>query len=175
MMFVDVGAYNGDTVEQFFKMGHLIGDPKKFKIYAFEPNPEHQKALRELQIIRPNLTVSDKAAWTNNGTIKFTVDDIGSTVMRSKKNWGKGTIIEVECFDFSEWIRKNADDFVIVKMDCEGAEFPILEKLIEDDTIRLIDMLWVEMHPNKVTDYTTTYKNNLVAQLKQLTDFQEWH
>lgn len=175
MIFVDIGAYNGDTIQQFYNWGHLLGDPHEFKIYAFEPNPIHKEALETLEKQKKNLTVSNKAAWVTNGKIEFTVDDIGSTVMKSKKNWGKGEIIEVECFDFSEWLQNNADEFVIVKMDCEGAEFPILERLIADNTIELIDMLWVEMHPNKVTDYSTTYKNNLVRKLKELTNFWEWH
>lgn len=174
-IFIDLGAYNGDTVEQFYNWGHLLGDPYEFDIYAFEPNPEHFDALKKLEKTKPNLMVSDKAAWTTDDQIDFTVDDVGSTVMKSKKNWGKGQVIKVDCFDFGDWIRQFENDYLIVKMDIEGAEFPVLYKMLKDDTIKCIDRLWVEMHPNKVTDYTTTDKNVLVERLKEVTDFWEWH
>ena len=173
--FVDLGAYNGDTIEQFFNWGHLLGDPRDFKIYAFEPNPEHWSALKTLALQKGNMTISPKAAWTEDGTADFSVYGIGSTLMRSKNTWDKGNIIQVDCFDFSQWIRQFEKEFLIVKMDIEGSEFPILRKLIADKTIHYIDHLWVEMHPNKVSDYTTADKDELVAQLKSLTNFWEWH
>lgn len=174
-VFIDLGAYDGDTIEQFYNWGHLLGDPYEFEVYAFEPNPEHQEKLKKLEDTKPKLKVSNKAAWTYDGFIDFTVDDVGSTIMQSKKNWGNGMIIPVPCFDFSTWLKQFKNDYVIVKMDIEGAEFSVLEKMIIEGSIWAVDRLWAEMHPNKVTDYTTTYKNNLVAQLKVMTDFWEWH
>lgn len=37
-------------------------------------------------------------------------------------------------------------DFIFVKMDIEGAEWPVLEKMINDGTIGLIDELAFECH-----------------------------
>lgn len=52
----------------------------------------------------------------------------------------------VPCFDFSEWIHDLDEPEVIVKMDIEGAEVPVLEKLIEDGTDQRISLLLVEWH-----------------------------
>eukprot|EP00992_Anisonema_acinus_P011619 TRINITY_DN7567_c0_g1_i2.p2 TRINITY_DN7567_c0_g1~~TRINITY_DN7567_c0_g1_i2.p2 ORF type:complete len:102 (+),score=22.10 TRINITY_DN7567_c0_g1_i2:438-743(+) len=50
--------------------------------------------------------------------------------------------------DFSRFLRMHfqPSDFVVVKMDVEGAEHRIIPKLIADGTIALVDELFVECH-----------------------------
>jgi len=60
-------------------------------------------------------------------------------------------------------------------MDVEGSEFPILEKMLKDDTAKYMNQLWVEMHPNKVREYTSIDSNNLIERLKQHTEVELWH
>ena len=54
----------------------------------------------------------------------------------------------VECIDFSEFLKNNIEpeSNVICKMDIEGAEYEVLGKLINDDTITIINSLYVEWH-----------------------------
>jgi hypothetical protein len=57
----------------------------------------------------------------------------------------------VACFDFSRWLSDlrtshPRPDVIVVKMDIEGAEVPVLQKMIEDGTDALIDELLVEWH-----------------------------
>lgn len=179
-IFVDVGAYSGDTVEQFFNWGKVIGDPKDFKIYAFEPNPNIYDGIKLLAQQKDNVIFSDMAAWVFDGEIDFAVDDsntpLGSTLESSKTSiWDNNKHIKVKCFDFSEWIKQFEGDYVIVKMDIEGAEFEVLEKMLKDDTVKIIDKLMCEFHPNKVTNYTTDDKNDLIKRLKEYTEVIEWH
>lgn len=176
-IFIDLGAYTGDTIEQFFNWGHLLGDPKEFEIHAFEPNPKFHKKLKILAEQKSRVTIYPNVAWVKDGTIDFVPDNLGSTVMKSKVNWDQEKAVQVPCIDFSKWLEQfDFADLVIVKMDIEGAEFPVLEKLLKDRTINLIDHLWVEFHPNKVTEYTTTDKNELVEKLqRQVPNFWEWH
>ena len=178
-IFIDLGALDGDTIKQFFTW-QQFGDPNEFEIYAFEPNPNMKKSMEDLVSQKKNIVYSEKAAWIDSGMIEFTVDKndhapFGSTVMKSKKNWGMGKIIQVPCFDFSKWLRQFENNFVIVKMDIEGAEFPILEKCIAEGTVSIMTHLWVEMHENKVRDFTTYDKEFLTERLKLLTNFKTWH
>ena len=83
--------------------------------------------------------------------------------------------IEVECFDFSEWVKQFKDDYLLVKMDIEGAEFPVLEKMLSDGTAGYMDKILCEFHPNKVQDYTTDDKNDLIRKLSKVTTVEEWH
>lgn len=56
--------------------------------------------------------------------------------------------IDVKCIDFSGYLKNNVsiDDYVVCKMDIEGAEYDVLGKLIDDDTIDLIDEIYIEWH-----------------------------
>lgn len=177
-VFIDVGAYDGDTIEQFYNWYKLIDNPLEYEIYGFEPNPEMFKAAKKKVGHRQNVVLEESAAWVEDDEIEFAVDDIGSTVMKTKRNWEASPKITIKSFDFSKWLAANftAEDFIVCKMDVEGAEFPILEKMIRDGTDKLVNELLVEFHPNKVTDYTTTDKNDLIQRLTYRgVEVYEWH
>lgn len=177
-VFIDVGTYDGDTIEQFFNWYKLIDYPLGYEVYGFEPNPEMFRAAKKKVGHREKVNLEQSAAWVEDGEIEFAVDDIGSTVMQTKKNWESSPKIKVKCFDFSQWLKDNftTEDYIVLKMDCEGAEFPILKKMINDGTDKLVNKLLVEFHPNKVTDYTTTDKNDLIQRLTyRRVEVFEWH
>lgn len=181
--FVDLGAYTGDTIKEFYNWIGLIGDPMEFEIFAFEPNPDLFDQMTRISRDFPNVVFKNWAAWTYDGKIKFAKDQtetpMGSTVMKSKKAiWDAYPHIEVKCFNFSQWLKQmfNENDEVYVKMDIEGAEFPVLEKMIEDGTIGIPKILFVEFHANKVEEYTTEYKNDLVDRIAmEGGNFKLWH
>ncbi len=89
------------------------------------------------------------AAWTHDGTVLFHEDGSGSRL----GEYG----VEVPCFDFSAWLQvlklKSKAKEIFVKMDIEGAEVPILEKMIADGTDALVDELLVEWHGKVVDGY----------------------
>lgn len=179
-VFVDLGAYDGDTVREFYNWGKLTGDPNEYDIYMFEPNPKFADQLRKMAEGNGKLFYSNKAAWLKDGEIEFAVDNtdtpMGSTAEQSKLNiWDTMPHIKVESFDFSEWVKQFKDDYLLVKMDIEGAEFPVLEKMLKDDTVSCIDKLLCEFHPNKATNYTTNDKINLIDRLSKFTIVKEWH
>jgi len=60
--------------------------------------------------------------------------------------------IEVDCIDLSKWITENfdKDDYIILKMDVEGAEYKVLEKMINENTINYVNKLYVEFHGMRV-------------------------
>lgn len=62
--------------------------------------------------------------------------------------------IEVACFDVSAWLRA-LPEHAIVKMDVEGAEIPILERICDDGTDVLIAELLVEGHDDRMPGYET--------------------
>jgi hypothetical protein len=54
----------------------------------------------------------------------------------------------VESFDFSQWLESNFSerDYIILSLDIEGAEYPILDKMFRDSTMKYVDRLYVEFH-----------------------------
>lgn len=179
-LFVDLGAYNGDSIEQFYNWFKLVDDTSQYAVYGFEPNEVMFQEALVKHTGRKNLTLRNWAAYTYDGQIEISLDDVGTTVMKDKEeSWKRGKHTKVKCFHFSKWLSQmhhNHDiETVVVKMDIEGAEFPVLRQLMDEDSLKLIDLLLVEFHPNKVISYTTTDKNNLVLEAKRHTNIVEWH
>lgn len=177
-VFIDLGAYDGDSIRYFMKRD----DWREYDIYAFEPNKKFHQQLADLWIDCPNIVfLSNQAAWVENTQLEFAVDQadspMGSTLMPGKiEMWNKGVKQIIGAFDFSDWIKQFSGDYVIVKMDTEGAEFPVLEKMINDKTLTIINELWCEFHPNKVREYTTTDKYNLMDRIRGAgVELTEWH
>jgi CheY-like chemotaxis protein len=56
--------------------------------------------------------------------------------------------VEVTKINFSEWLGQhlNEDNYTILKMDIEGAEYDTLEKIISDGRIKFIKKLYIEWH-----------------------------
>jgi FkbM family methyltransferase len=101
---------------------------------------------------RDRFTFVPAAAGANNGSLSLTlmtpeqmirggaVDDVDMVA--------GGNEMEVPLVDFATWLTTNfrEEDSVVVKMDIEGGEFPILEKLISSKQLCLIDTLAWECH-----------------------------
>lgn len=173
-VFIDCGAYDGDSIEQFYNWFKLIDDPNEYSVYAFEPNPYVMSKAKE-RLKGRDIVFYEDAVWIENETKEFSVHDVGSTLQKSKNTWDAGEKIEVSTIDFSKWIEPFKNDYVVVKMDIEGSEFEVLRKMIKDKTIFIPDILMVEFHPNKVSDYTTEDKDDLIKEVSKYTRIIEWH
>lgn len=151
IIFVDVGCNDGDTIRQFRNWHHLAYSGYDLEMYGFDPDPR----MLELWTERPekDTLFVNKAAWINDGQIELNMaeDSISSTVMPEKEV--EGETVKVDCFDFSEWLKKFRENRVIIKMDIEGAELPILTKMIADGTDHIPTLTMVEWHDGKMPKY----------------------
>jgi len=113
-VFVDAGAYDGDTVLKFAKTtrGHYK------HIYAFEPVPKNQAEFSDniKQAGLKNITLIKKGCWSEPTKLKFLAEANMSTV-------GVGTD-ELEVDSIDNVLNGQAASFI--KMDIEGAELPAL-------------------------------------------------
>lgn len=117
-----------------------------------------ENCYRELTIeIWPGQIKDYHAKFLNDSSIQNA--PVGGASHILQDNWIKPnyisdeyiekTTISVECIDLSEFIKQNfsKDDSIIMKIDIEGAEYPILQKMIKDSTIDLINEIYIEWHP----------------------------
>lgn len=169
-IFVDCGGHNTCSIRKFIA---TTPDWYEYVIHSFEPNPnffEHYQAL-------PFVHHHKKAVWVEDTELPFylsTVTDYGSgsTLLRDKRT-GKLDVehpVMTPCVDLSRWIRENLDsvDHLVLKMDIEGAEYPILRKMIQDGTISLVRELYVEFHYKHRVGVSRQEHFDLVCQLQDI-------
>jgi len=106
-------------------------------IYGFDPSPLLNEEMPTINGVP--CTLRRRAAWVEDGRCGFHESGSGSRI-------GPGD--DVECFDFSAWLRelKETADEVVVKMDIEGVEKALVTQLIDQRTDLLIDELLIEWH-----------------------------
>lgn len=113
-IFVDCGAYTGDTLEYFLKL--TANKYKKF--YAFEPEKDNFDKLNDKAKNNTNIICIKKGVWNKKTTLKFSSDAAASSI----SNDGD---IQVEVDSIDETV--NDDKITFIKMDIEGSELKALE------------------------------------------------
>lgn len=135
---IDVGAarYGGD-----YSMERLIDQFNPTHLYAFDPNPALElPELCEETIIE----LHHAAAWIRNGTVGFRADGLNSWLTDD------GRAPSVPCVDLAYFIHalsEKHDDQLVLKLDCEGSEYELLDWIIHQDADELLDLVLVEWHP----------------------------
>ena len=155
-LFVDCGGQDGCSIRRFVREFDPAG---RFEFVTFEPNDRYAHCYSDFSRHR----LIQAAVFDRDGTEQFFLDrddGDGSTFFSNKltaPNGGFGSLdlanpITVRTIDLSSWLRKNTGsfDYVILKLDVEGAEYDILEKMMRDRTIRRIKHLFVEWHWDKI-------------------------
>ncbi|MCP4651127.1 MAG: FkbM family methyltransferase [PVC group bacterium] len=151
-IFIDCGAYNGDSIRKFREKIDYENNKDSWRFYAFEPNPYVDIELENVIIIK-------KAVWTEDCKKKLyfskrSKKDNVTTLMENKTtpHLNFKDYAEVECVDLSSWLYRNIDldDHVVLKMDIEGAEYNVLAWMGYTDVLALINELYCEFHVKKL-------------------------
>jgi FkbM family methyltransferase len=153
--FIDCGAHCGESIlrarQQF---GYDI------TTISFEPIPGFANQLKEIYKDDEMTLIENAAVWIEDSVKHFHISkDItdGSSLLTSLNDLDSDYYIEIPCFDLSAWIKKTfqPDDYIILKLDIEGAEYAVLNKMIEDKTLDMVNELWGEWHHDKISDRET--------------------
>ena len=117
-VFVDCGAYTGDTIERLIKKYNRYK-----KIYALEPDKQNCQELKNKVIknVWKNIEVHECASWSEKQTLKFTDDCITKTGNQFSEN---GTVL-VNADSIDNILCGGGCD--LIKMDVEGAELESLK------------------------------------------------
>ncbi|XP_070549151.1 uncharacterized protein [Ptychodera flava] len=164
--YIDVGANRGDTIRGFYAKA-VVDDtnnkkvklpydynPNDWKVVAFEADPIQTETLKKLQSQLNFELHAETAVWINDGGITLYPDRhsktgfVGSSISQVKSGVRSDKPIQVASINFSRWLQKHVidSDFVVLKMNIEGAEVEVLNKLLHDGTFCLIDQLFVFYH-----------------------------
>ena len=149
------------------------------RIYGYEPfKPTFERAKENLRL---NPRLSEKIIPLNFGLGKAEVTlelpyvanaAVGMStthdVCKGRKNTKKElVVIKDAAKGIASILEENKNKHVIVKCDCEGAEFEIFERLNEENIISRIDVVMMEYHfekPDRLINILT--ENDFAAQTK---------
>jgi len=151
-IFIDCGA----NVGHISKLVSITGAT----IYAFEPNQIAFEILQRRVRNKKNVIVIQKGVWHENASLllfhhkdsqnneaAFTV---GSSIIQNKMNINTEKAERIEVIDLVEFIQKLGKKISLIKLDVEGAETKILEKIMKTKAYMLFDKMYVETHESKI-------------------------
>ncbi len=139
-VIIDIGGHVG-----LFALFALLNSPKG-KIISIEPYPQNFVLLNENMNNNNfhNVVLVNKAITNTNKNLELFVDssdDSAHSIHGDGKN-----VIQIKGITLSEIMQENKiSKCNMLKMDCEGAEFEIIESLPNDELLK-IDKICLEYH-----------------------------
>jgi len=155
-VYLDCGAWRGVTVKKFIEKRS-----NQFDIYAFECHPQFTHRLARI----PSINTIMRAVWVKDEELTFYPGKTTKNPRVCKKWSHSGTLLKektrgidqhksfkVQAIDFSKWITTNLskDDYIICKLNIEGAEYEVLNHLLNTKVISYINKLYVDWHYDKI-------------------------
>ena len=133
----DVGAFTGDWAEK-------VSVRSGAKIYSFEPSPEALPALHRRLDQYPNVTICEYALGARDASMTLADTGPGSTL------YGSSTSVDlprVAVRDIVGVIEELELDHVdVIKMNIEGGEYDVLERLADTGWLPKIGLVSVQFH-----------------------------
>ena len=161
-IYIDCGANLGQGFERL----KSVYDLSEYEIYMFDIIPTACKFLEQTY---PHAKIINKGIWSRNETRDIKIENatlkgvsgVGyeSNVLQDTykiSNSGlhhSWNVIKINCIDFSMFLSEfSVEDEIFVKMDIEGAEYEVMDRLIETGTLKYIKNLNIEWHPDSRND-----------------------
>jgi len=183
-VFVDGGGNWKRIVDRYLKLTNFD------KVYVFEPNPIFYESYEGSDFV-----IITKAIWIEDCNMPFYIskdeNQVASSLLQEKRckvdhvatgithhvpNYWHTHPIQVECVDFSKWLIENVMPHhnLSLKLDIEGAEYDVLWRMIDNNTISMVDNLYVEFHSDTIPEKKETEKKLIEALRECGVEPQEW-
>ncbi len=112
-VYIDLGAYNGDTVAEFLKYSRGYKN-----IVAVEPDRRNFRKLSKNTENLENIRLINAVVWNSNTQVCFSAKSGRQSAVNPT-----GDMIDAVCVD----LMPESNDATIIKMDIEGAEYEVLK------------------------------------------------
>lgn len=131
MIVIDVGCASYEGARS---IPNLLLRFRPDRLLAYDPKGD------EVRIRSKVVERIHAAAWRYDGTIGFHEDSTSSYVSETDTNWP-----QVPCVDLARVIDE-LDGDIVLKLDCEGAEYALLSYLHERGLDKKLTLCLVEWH-----------------------------
>lgn len=153
------------------------------EVHAFEPDPDTFETLNKNCSKLKNVHLYNYAAGAKEGDISFFKDKINneksslsSSIFSNHSGISDNLEITVKQVDIIEFLDSLDCDIDIIKIDVEGAECDILEKLIESKVLKRVKSIYVETHENALPELAIRTENirNMYKNVEGLNISFDW-
>jgi FkbM family methyltransferase len=136
---IDAGAYVGEWSER-------ISRRSAARVYAFEPSPVPLKSLYQRVAGHPNVSVFEYGLGARDETATMTLQGPGSSV-HDDVNTSRFERAPVPIRDVAAVLRElRLDNVDLLKLNIEGSEYDVLERLAETEWLPRIGIVLVQFH-----------------------------
>jgi len=151
-LVLDVGSYDGLFADSLsVKFGNTI--------IGFEPNIISFKKLIEKYKKNKRIKILKQALWSSDGFIDLIDDGISSGFFIGNKK----KLFQVETIDVANFINdyKSID---LIKLNVEGAEYDILERIIKINNLSKFKSLLIQFH--QIDEKSEKRRKSIIQALK---------
>lgn len=145
-IFLDCGYYVGKALDYYAPLMD-----EDWLVYVFEPN-EELDVENTIKRFPFEVIWLQAAVWTQDGEIDFRLGGRNDSSHIDSIRTSTDRKVTVPCIDFSRFVSELPEDATaVVSFDIEGAEYPVLRKMLKDKTAQKISLLDIEFHHRLVT------------------------
>jgi FkbM family methyltransferase len=158
-MVLDLGAYEGSWSMRLLNRPQLR-DRDDVRIHAFEPEPSAVERCREATAAEPRFELHPFGLAGRRRCEQLTVDGPGSSIYADHLPVRAHGSVAIELRDVAEVLDAlDIGRIDLIKINIEGGEFELLDRLHETDWLRRINTLIVQFHEFAPDAYRSRRRN----------------
>ncbi|MAT91353.1 MAG: hypothetical protein CME59_02005 [Halioglobus sp.] len=139
-LVLDVGAFIGEWAEEIIARYNP-------RILAFEPDPRNFRQLQQKLGDNPKVSCHEYGLGDSNETLPMALQWMGSTVFDDNVDAPDTKWVEVQIRDIvAAWQALQLDRVDLMKINIEGAEFPLLERMADAGLLQQVDTYLIQFH-----------------------------
>jgi len=153
-LVLDCGANIGKITQRFAGTGA--------RVIAFEPDPVAFGVLQKRFEGNANVECIQKGVWDKNAVVPFFSHEaqqkqevafsVASSLKETKINIDSSKAQTIEVIDLVEFLQRLGRKVNVIKMDIEGAETEVLQRVLDTGAYTLFDAMYVETHETKIPE-----------------------
>lgn len=137
---LDIGGYEGDFASEIFSR-------YQSKIYVFEPVKRYVEFLNDRFKLNKSIKIIPFGLGAKTESLKINVMDEASSYNRTESIHKRGVEEPISIIDVEDFFQENSIDRVgLIKINIEGGEYDLLDRMIEKKYIPKCENIQVQFH-----------------------------